>query len=144
MKKSVIAFSCLAVLFCSCKKDKDENVSPTTENIAGTYTFGSVMIKAGTNPEVDFTNEWYEACEKDDIIVLNANGSAAYTDAGIKCDPAGDDTGNWSLTSNNTKININDMGELNIISFSGSVLKIGETDNSSGTTITYTITLNKQ
>ncbi|MFN2439154.1 MAG: lipocalin family protein [Chitinophagaceae bacterium] len=144
MKKSIIAFSCLAILFGSCKKDKDDNNQITTENIAGTYTLGSVTIKAGAAPEQDYTNDWYEACEKDDKIVLNLNGSAVYTDAGVKCDPAGDDSGTWALTTNNTKISIDDMGELTIVSFDGRVLKIGETDSSSGTTITYTITLNKQ
>lgn len=145
MKKSIIAFSCLALLFGSCKKDKDENPAVTTENIAGTYTLGSVTIKTGASAEQDYTAAYYdEACERDDQIVLNANGTAAYTDAGVKCDPAGDETGTWALTSNNTRISFDGTDEMSIVSFDGKVLKIGETDNSSGTTITYTITLNKQ
>ncbi len=63
---------------------------------------------------------------------------------GVRCDPSGDDTGNWSFANNNTKINIDGSGEMSIVSFDGRVLKLGETDNSTGTAITYTITLNKQ
>jgi len=145
MKKIFIAFSCLALLFTSCKKDKDENPAVTTENIAGTYTLGTVTIKTGAAAEEDYTNAYYdEACKRDDRIVLNANGTSVYDDAGVKCDPAGDDTGTWALTSNNTRINFDSTDELSILSFDGRVLKISETDNSTGISITITVTLNKQ
>ncbi len=147
MKKALIALSCLTLVFASCKKDKDEAADSsaiTTQNIAGTYTYGSVTVKEDSNAPEDITDYWFdEPCAKDDQISLNVNGTVLFADAGVKCNPPGDDTGIWALTANNTKINI-DGDELTIQSFDGKVLKVGETEIESGKTYTLTITLNKK
>jgi len=147
MKKFFIAFSCLTLVFASCKKDKDEATDTsaiTTQNISGTYTFGSVTVKQGNAAPEDITDFWFdEPCVKDDQITLNANGTAVFTDAGVKCNPPGDDTGIWALTSNNTKLNL-DGEELTIQSFDGKILKVGETGTDNGVAYTLTITLNKK
>ncbi len=82
-EKSIIALSCLTLVFFSCKKVKDENesVAVTTQSVAGTYAFGSATMKTGSSSEQDFTNDYYESCVKDDKIILNADGSAVYSDA---------------------------------------------------------------
>ncbi len=145
MKKSILAFSLLAILFTACEKDKDEEEQPvavTTASISGTYTLGAVTAKANGSGEVS-QDDYYESCQKDNKITLNANGSAEFIDAGVKCDPPEDETGSWSLTNNNTKINI-DGEEFTIQSFDGKVLKAGETFTLNGVNFTYTFTFNKQ
>jgi hypothetical protein len=41
-----------------------------------------------------------EACEIDDNLILNADGTYQYLDAGIICSPAGNDAGTWSVNGN--------------------------------------------
>lgn len=143
MKKLLFA-SAMALVLVSCKKDKNEDTSTpiTTQSISGTYTLGSITMKMGTSPETDATSSM-DACQRDDRMTLNVDGSAIYTDAGTKCSPAGDDTGTWALTSNNTKLSL-DGYEMTIQSFVNGALKLSETETISGTTYTYTITYNKQ
>ncbi|MEJ7913279.1 MAG: lipocalin family protein [Chitinophagaceae bacterium] len=145
MTKTIIAFSLFALSFSSCSKSSEENktVVVSNESIAGTYSFGSVTYKAAGSAEQDYP--MYTNCQKDDKITLGANGAFLYSDEGEKCDPAGEKTGTWSLSNNNTVITL-DGSELNLLSFNGSVLKVGDTDTDvrTGTSITITITLNKQ
>lgn len=41
-----------------------------------------------------------DACEKDDLLTLQANGTYNYQDAGTHCDPVGNDEGEWSVNGN--------------------------------------------
>lgn len=144
MKKLLFA-SAMALVLVSCKKDKDEDTAPaiSMESLAGTYTLGSITVKVGNGPEENITDSQMEPCEKDDKLTLSSNGTFSNQDAGTTCDPTTAGTGTWSLTSNNTKI-VMDGEESTIQSFNNGVLKIGETDNSTGVAITYTVTMNKQ
>ncbi len=145
MTKTIIAATLFALSFTACTKGSDENksVAISNESLAGKYAFGSVTYKAAGSPEQDYP--MYTNCQKDDKITLSANGVFLYSDEGEKCDPPGEKTGTWSLSSNNTVITL-DGSELNLLSFDGSVLKVGDTDTDirTGTSITITITLNKQ
>ena len=144
MTKTFIAAAAFALSFTSCTKGSDENktVAISNESLAGKYSFGSVTYKAAGSPEQDYP--MYTNCQKDDKITLSANGAFLYSDEGEKCDPPGEKSGNWSLSSNNTVITL-DGSELNLLSFDGNVLKVGDTDTDirTGTSITITITLNK-
>lgn len=144
MKKLFFA-GALALVFVSCKKEKDEAAAEiiTMQSLAGTYTLGSVTMKVAGGTEENITDATMEPCEKDDKLTLNANGSFTNADAGTACDPTTDATGTWSLTSNNTKI-VMDGEESTIQSFNNGVLKIGETGTMNGTNYTITFTLNKQ
>ena len=70
-------------------------------SIAGSYKTLSVKYKASSSaPEQDIFAT-LEACEKDDIVVLNSNGSANYSDVGTTCTPSGSYTSTWSSNGNN-------------------------------------------
>src|SRR4051794_11264772 len=89
-----------AIIICSsCKKDKATNAcSNSMANLAGTYSI--VKIEAnlfGTFSDV--TGQYFKSCELDDKIILDANGTANYSDAGTACDPNGTVAGTWSVSS---------------------------------------------
>lgn len=144
MKKLILSS---AVLFCiiatSCKKDKNKSCDKTMALIAGTYSI--VKSEVGLNGNfVDVTSEDFEPCELDDKLTLNANGTTVYKDLGTLCDPQGDDTGTWSITTAG-KIIIGgvdnlDTIEADITSFDCSTLVFtGDIDGGSGAQSRFTI-----
>ena len=104
MKKSIIF--CLALsLFFSCKKDKDGGGSTCKQDMAGisgTYKITSVTYKtSSTAAEQDYYTLFFpDPCERDDVYNLKANGTYTFTDAGVKCSPPGDFSGNWNVNGN--------------------------------------------
>ena len=74
--------------------------------ISGTYRATAVGYKMNASAtEQDVYNQWFtEACEKDDQITLNANGTFTFTDAGVKCNPDGGYSGTWSLSGSTITI----------------------------------------
>jgi len=98
MTKTAILALSLVFLF-SCK-DKDEDLcTTTTASVAGSYKITGVSYKENANAnEVDYFAVWTpDACERDDIITFNSNGTYQYTDAGVDCSPSGNDVGTWAL-----------------------------------------------
>jgi len=120
MKKIFLILAIGAFALTSCKKNKDKKSCTLTEaNLVGSYKVASVKYKASaSDPEMDYTDQYLEACEKDDITTFNANHTYAYTDAGTTCTPAGDATGDWSL-SGNTVTSDGDAATLENFSCSG-------------------------
>jgi len=125
MKKTFLSSLVLLTLL-SCGKDKDE-CNKDTASISATYKVTAVKYKlTSSSAEVDYYNQFYtEACEKDDRIILAANGTATLVDAGIKCTPAGDDVTTWSVSGNTLTL---DGDPLNIESFDCSTLAISESN----------------
>lgn len=99
--KLVLASLGLVAILASCDKDPVEpDCSVTKNNLAGTYKLSAVKYKLSASaPEQDFF-ALMEACEKDDLIKLNSNGTYTYTDVGTICDPFGTNSGTWSVTGN--------------------------------------------
>ena len=135
MKKSILALSVVSILFTACKKDKDEPaaVTPTVENLSGSYKLDKITAKAGTSAESPVTDEWVDACQKDDIQKLNANLSYEYQDAGTACDPSGSYSGSWKLNSA-TSIEL-DGDSYAIRKFNGKSLEL--TEDFGGATIIF-------
>ena len=95
MKK--LSFACLPLLllFFSCKKEK-ASCDLSSTNIVGSYKATAVTYKATPSSTPVDIFAFTDACDKDNIIILNANGTFTYQDAGVKCDPTGDDAGSWN------------------------------------------------
>ena len=124
MKKSLLAFSAIALLFTACKKDKDEPapVTPTVQNLAGSYKLVDVKVKSGSAAEASIYDQLWEPCQKDDIYTLKADMTYQIQDAGTACDPAGNYSDTWALT-NNTTIVV-DSETLTIRKFDGKNLEL--------------------
>ena len=122
MKKSLLVLSMLSILFVSCSKDdKDEPVTPTKENLTGSFK-KTAHVVAGVNifNNSDESMNMYQACERDDLYKLNADLTFEYVDAGTVCSPAGDWDGSWALT-NSTTLDI-DGDVYTIKSYNGSTI----------------------
>lgn len=102
MKKNFLSAVILCTTVMSCKKeDSAPNTCTTTvASIAGSYKTIAIKYKtSSTAPEQDYF-ALLDACEKDDIVKLNTNGTANYQDAGIACTPNGSYSSTWSLSGN--------------------------------------------
>jgi Lipocalin-like domain len=141
MKKMIIVSLAFALL-TSCSKDKDNTCKLDAASLSGSYRVTAAKYKANaTAAEADYYTQLYpDACEKDDIVTLNTNGTYTFTDAGIKCTPPGDDTGTWSFSGNTLTI---DGSPENVDSFNCSALVLSAS-NVMTVGDKLTITLTKQ
>lgn len=102
MKRIFLCAAILGITVVSCKKEKKDDSVPSpcvigTAYIAGIYKTTAIRYKASSSaPEQDYFAT-LPACEKDDIIKLNVNGTADYQDAGTVCTPNGSYSGTWTL-----------------------------------------------
>ena len=97
MKKLLFSVTLAALTLISCKKDKDE-CTTSTATLSGNYRQTAIKYKqTPTSAEQDFFAA-LDACEKDDILALNANGAYSYQDAGTVCTPNGSYSGTWSYS----------------------------------------------
>jgi len=97
MKKLLFSVTLAALTLISCKKDKDE-CTTSTATLSGNYRQTAIKYKqTSSSAEQDFFAA-LDACEKDDILALNANGAYNYQDAGTVCTPNGSYSGTWSYS----------------------------------------------
>lgn len=98
MKKILLLASVTVLLFASCKKD--EKCEIKISKVAGTYRVTAAKYKqTPASAEIDLFAS-LDACEKDDLEVLNENGSYTHQDAGTACSPNGTYSGTWTLNGN--------------------------------------------
>jgi hypothetical protein len=104
MKKIILSAAVISFALFSCKKS-DKTCDLNSASFAGTFKVTAVKYKAdASTPEVDeFAT--YDACEKDDLVIFNSNGTITFQDAGTVCTPPGDDTGTWNLSGSVLTIN---------------------------------------
>ncbi len=140
--KMTIAVAALSfiTLFTSCEKDKSEdNCTLTKNNLAGTYKLTELKYKpSATLPEQDFL-ALMEECEKDDLLILNSNGTYNYTDVGITCTPPGTNTGTWNLTGNSLQSDGIFEGEISSFDCK-KVVYFVQNSNVQGDKLTFTMT----
>jgi Lipocalin-like domain len=102
MNPFMLGLSLLLSLLGACKKENKAEDPCTTsqQGLAGTYRLTALKYKmSASSPEQDYL-VFLDACERDDLITLNANGSYSYQDAGTSCTPSGNDSGTWTVTGN--------------------------------------------
>jgi len=139
MRKILITGSAIAVFlgFVACKKSDSKSNARTVENFSGSYAitaltgnFGGLSINI---------YDTLPACDKDNLIQLNTNMTAAFVDAGTKCAPPSDSSGTWSLSSNTDTLYL--AGSAGFIkSWDGSVLVLASSENISGIPIPIAVT----
>jgi len=124
MRKLTILFLSTA-LFFSCKKKDD--CSTNVASISGTYRITAYSYKqTPTSSEVDYYSTIFpDACDRDNTLMFNTNGTYLLTDAGVVCNPSGNDNGTWSLSGNTMTV---DSDPTTIESFDCKTLIIYNTD----------------
>lgn len=144
MKKLSVLFL-LVVTIVSCKKSDDAaSVTPTVQNLLGSYKQTGAMLQVGSFPAYSVwntTSGFYEACEMDDVITLAANNVFTITDAGTQCSPSTSGTGIWSLSGSTITIEGN---AATIESFSGTTLVLSSAVSYGGQNGKMTATFQKQ
>jgi hypothetical protein len=106
MKKvTFIVLSAIVLFSCGGDKDEPQPCTTSTTAIAGAYKIISMLYKENASaPETEVFSIWFDACERDDILTFNTNGTYQDADAGIKCSPPSDDNGTWALSGNTMTI----------------------------------------
>lgn len=101
--KKLFSIILMTAILSSCKKDSgDDNCTLSTKALAGKYRTTSVKYKQTASfPEVDYYPVLFaDACDRDDYITYNADGTYTITDAGSVCFPNNNSSGTWSLSGN--------------------------------------------
>lgn len=148
MKKHMLRLTFMAFVtlsaFSSCKKDKDEALSITTENLIGNYKLVDVKMKTNLTPEASVMSE-LDNCEKDNVLQLQAGGVIKVVDEGEKCDT--DEEAKWALNGNKISLNISMLvmpGDYDVVSLSKKQLVVSMTMTEGPYTVTYTGYLARQ
>jgi hypothetical protein len=143
MRKIHVASAAIALflLFLACKKSNNTSNARTVQNLSGDYN-----LTALKGSILGVTINLYDslpACERDNVIQLNANLTANFIDSGVKCVPPSDSTGTWSLSANTDTLYV--AGTANFInSWDGVTLVLTGSQNVSGFQATVTTTLVKK
>lgn len=102
MEKINLFVLILVVSVLSCKKEKSSaSCEKSMATIAGSYKTLAMTYKTNSAAAEQDIFATLETCEKDDIVVLSANGDADYRDAGVTCTPNGNYNSDWSTNGNN-------------------------------------------
>lgn len=142
MRKILLATSAIALFLTinACQKSTGTSSARTVQNFSGSY-----MITALTASLSGLVLNLYDslpACERDNVIQLNADMSAKFVDAGVKCVPPSDSTGTWRLSQNTDTLYV--AGSASYIkSWDGSTLVLTNDERIQGIPVTATTTLKK-
>ena len=139
MKRNIVyAVAIFTTLFIAtaCKKDKNTNLAYTVANLTGTYGLTALVWSDGSRTENIYDS--LDACERDNLIQLNADMTINYIDAGTVCAPPEDGIGAWSLSGDSLYL---DTDAAKIKSFDGKTLILtGVPLNNPGVIGTTTLT----
>ena len=130
-------------LFSSCRKEghNDDTCKTDMSHIAGTYKLTALEYKASASGSGQDFLQFLDDCEKDDVLVLHANGAYNYNDMGKVCTPDGSGTGTWSVSDNHLLTSDNSMLKGIVSSFDCKVLVYYVSGvYTTGDTLTYTMT----
>jgi hypothetical protein len=152
---AAIAFSSL--VFTNCKKDKkDPEPEPvvvpptnseklTNKNFRLTASTVDPAFNDGTTLITDVYAQM-DACEKDDILRFNTNGTGTNDEGATKCDPDDPQTEsfNWVFSTDEKVITVTPTGgtpySFTVLINDGTTLKVTETMTLGGTKYTFTET----
>jgi hypothetical protein len=142
--KVLALFALSAVIITGCKKDDDnDGLSVTKENLTATYTLSSVKWKSSSTPEQDVTNQYVDACEKDDEMTFRSDSKVIIKDLGTQCSPSSTDSSTtWSVATGNKIVIDGDTSTVKSLTKSSLVLEQSEMYN--GVTLTVTTSLNRK
>lgn len=149
MKTLLIITITFLCLLSSCKKENKTtaNCTKNMEAISGTYSLLKLEVQGMNNTSFDDISGNLQACELDDKLILNPNGTSVRQFLGKGCMPPLVGSGNWSISSDN-KMTINDHGsasdilDADITSFDCSTLVLTGTEPMASSA-KYRLTLKK-
>jgi hypothetical protein len=143
MRKIILTVAAALLLFAACKKSNDtRSSSKTVQSISGSYNLvGITWTSLGITANVF---DSLPACEKDDILRFDTDGSAHEIDAKVTCiPPVADSVTTWGLSANGDSLYLAGSPYL-IKSWDGTTLIITGIANPGPPVVIGTTTLVKQ
>jgi hypothetical protein len=143
MRKMFLAAAAALFLisFNSCKKSSSTSNARTVQNFSGSYNLTALTWTAlGVTINV---YDSLDACEKDNVIQLNADLTSNFIDGGIVCNPPEDDHGTWSLSANGDSLYFGSTGSY-IKSWDGKTLVVTGIEENGPPQVIGTTTLVKK
>ena len=145
MKKTLLHLTLAALLaipvLIGCKKDKDDKLAVTKENLVGTYKLTAVSFTSAGQTK-DIYNDRVDACAQDDLYKLEADGTFSYRDVGTQCEGGGYDyDAEWSIVGNNLTL---EDDEFIIESITKTTVIATQTYTEQGVSITVKFTFTRQ
>jgi hypothetical protein len=126
----------------ACKKSSTTSNARTVQNLSGSYNLTS-LIWTANGISVNLFDS-LPPCEQDNILRLDADGTAHTIDVKILCSPPSPDSvGIWSLSANGDSLVLNNQ-ELFIKSWDGKTLVYTGIVDNGPPPVTGTVTLVKQ
>ena len=156
MKKTTLfTFVVIAAtaILTSCSKDEttptpDNNATASANLTAKDWKITGLIVSTIIG-DFNFLDSM-DACQKDNLIKYNLDGSIIEKAGATKCDPADPDSKNggvWALLNNDTKLRIIDgdtsIFDINTLNSTTAILKQTETIDGFTTTITMTLKNNQ-
>jgi len=150
--KTALVILSVAVIV-GCKKDDNNNNGGTSKTqllTTGSWKLTSDYI----DPAVDVNGDgvadhevfsFYDACDKDDMIIFKSDGTVTFDEGASKCDPTDPQSENstWKFASNETQLVVGDAssGEtVTLVELSATVLKFRSSFAVQGVTYNETMT----
>lgn len=137
-----------AFMGVSCKKDKTEDEKELTkkELLANKWKVSDIQDASGTS-YIGYPIDQIQ-CLKDNTFTLRADNSYTIDEGAVVCDPSTAESGTWSLTNSDTKIEFtrttDDPLVVTLITVNATTLKISYELTNIPLPGTYTVTLQKQ
>lgn len=131
MRKLLTLFPLLALAFLTftgCEKDKDTNQQKTKMEL---ITQSSWTFQKASSGGMDITAS-VPSCYKDNVIVLNTDGSGNVNEGADVCSPSNAGNFTWSFQSNETQLNVSanlfpgGNGVINIVSLTETNLVVSQ------------------
>ena len=157
MKKSILFFPKLlslivfSFLLMQCKKDDETPPKTPAELILGSWQLtGDAYSPAydyfGNGNKITDAYVLYDACQKDDITTFKTNSEGEFNEGATKCDVADPQSVAflWTLTNNNTTLNISALADFTIVQLDNTTLKISDSFVEDGVTYTETFTFTRK
>jgi hypothetical protein len=136
---ALILLLAAATVISSCSKDDDDNTGggggggTTVTNTSKLCNKNWKLVSFKLNG-IDVTSQFFQPCDLDDFSRFLVDSTYTADEGPTKCDPADPQTstGTWGWAASETKLII-DGDTSNVITNSGTSLKLGVTDPTLGT-----------
>lgn len=141
----------LALAGCS-KDDDDKKEDEKSSSIVGTWKITAQTFTTSFGGQSSTVDQYaqLDPCEKDNLIKLDANGTATNLPGATKCDPSepnSEPAGTYVMQNNNTKMMMIDMGDTtvaDVITLNTTTLSIKMSEEDQGVTYTNKLTFARQ
>ena len=124
----------LSFTVLSCSKSKDDDAVRSNKEILTSKTWKYLSIA------YDGVQEELSDCEKDDLLTLATNGTWLYSVNETPCEDQSDDTGTWTLSSDEKQLTLVEEDEepWTIVEINESKLTLSVTYDAETTVIKFT------